>query len=1289
FAASYTQTGTASTTFNSTQDYSGAFSFTGTSLAVNNPLTAGGAVSILDAVDVTFGASAAVTAAGFTQAAGTGTTTFNGVQNYSGGFSLTGASLAVNNSLQTDTGAPNGDGAIVIGTAATPANFTVGASGHILPAPGTGGPMTVTGTTNNSGTIRAGAAAGTDPVTDTSTNWLTDSVSYAIVFDGDYAEDDTGLLTGNNTSTLIAFKGNVSFGNKPYPPSPAPPPMPDINNFGWLVFLGTADQTFTTTNNRILPNVLIYHSAGTGVILSGSVPQRGSHLIIRQGLLNLNGGDWLMDSSDEVPVAGSGFTGTTGTLSLNTGTRLRSGDNLTLNDGFIVSNGMVSGPAVLEAVKDITLESGAILFPLVPADPPRTNLTLEWTGTGTGAVIKAAVEVGNLTLADGSSEGTLTLDAPLKLAGTVNIGKNKTLDVSDGSHKITLQGSWIQSSTGLTDEPKNENDDGKFIARNGVVEFGVHPYSGTAKTFIIAGNTNFYALDCFQERSTLEFSVDPHVHTITHRLSVFPSDETDPKDPTYHHKPGTAAMIKINRHDWRLAGGGLALPLTPDVTGDDYIPPQEMHEPAGQFWNFDLISQGSLGLNYVIINYSYSKRKIPLPPPESTLDWRIDAAPYVDISSPGWSVSNPNYNLADPAAPQVGSYYNVNWFVGADFFYSFTEDSDGNGKIDRLRLQSAFEIVKDYVSGDEHYGHDPFEGFEIEVENEAGGKYEVTGFCRADMAPLNVAGNPNLLDNIYVLLKEQDYTDSGARLSWTIKNNLYLKDLSTKSILLGQIEGGFNSGLAWDTAPPRINYALTIPASGRKELYFQTSEPVDITKINDNTGLRVSFPDSSNSSTGFVSLNPSGDRANQFLIHLNSPYNAADLALNVPEFMLDGVQDLAEEAADLRLGELYSYHYPSPKYPETYEYRDYYFVRGHEPGGLPGDPPSGQVVVGIGGHNKMDGRRFGFPGVYVYGKGKHRVTDVLVSVPPQNKNDPRYFVWPIWARYTDPANPSAPPALGDEDFWGQQINDTGIIWDFTGAKTLEDRKTTIQVRVNDSLNTSSPPVLESGAKIPGNYHARPVDGNGYGHGNPGFLLPAVPGILPPPAGTPPGFINLTPDYYHFTKPALVSSSGRLFVFDLQDTDSGYESGSRLEFLLRLGDSPEDLFAARLAMEDLPPGAEIPEDWYQRVRPFSYGIRDVSIQRGGATILNNVINPNNGERTYIRYHLVKGGRVTVQVFTMDGNLVKILRRENRSAGEWIDSWDGTNNGGRTVARGMYFIRVVGPDIDEIRKVMVVK
>ena len=43
----------------------------------------------------------------------------------------------------------------------------------------------------------------------------------------------------------------------------------------------------------------------------------------------------------------------------------------------------------------------------------------------------------------------------------------------------------------------------------------------------------------------------------------------------------------------------------------------------------------------------------------------------------------------------------------------------------------------------------------------------------------------------------------------------------------------------------------------------------------------------------------------------------------------------------------------------------------------------------------------------------------------------------------------------------------------------------------------------------------------------------------------------------------------------------------------------------------------------------------------------------------------------------------------SAGEHVYTWDGRNRGNRVVARGVYFIRVVGPGVNETRKVLVTR
>jgi len=90
-----------------------------------------------------------------------------------------------------------------------------------------------------------------------------------------------------------------------------------------------------------------------------------------------------------------------------------------------------------------------------------------------------------------------------------------------------------------------------------------------------------------------------------------------------------------------------------------------------------------------------------------------------------------------------------------------------------------------------------------------------------------------------------------------------------------------------------------------------------------------------------------------------------------------------------------------------------------------------------------------------------------------------------------------------------------------------------------------------------------------------------------------------------------------------------------------------------------------------------------------TIMNNVIDPTKGERTRLNYVLADSGPVTVTVFTLAGDIVKVLQRGKQVPGDYTVNWDGRNLGGAAVARGMYFIRVVGPGIDEIRKVMVVK
>ena len=140
-------------------------------------------------------------------------------------------------------------------------------------------------------------------------------------------------------------------------------------------------------------------------------------------------------------------------------------------------------------------------------------------------------------------------------------------------------------------------------------------------------------------------------------------------------------------------------------------------------------------------------------------------------------------------------------------------------------------------------------------------------------------------------------------------------------------------------------------------------------------------------------------------------------------------------------------------------------------------------------------------------------------------------------------------------------------------------------------------------------------------------------------------------------------------------DPEIQSGAAVGFLMRLG----ELWVARGTVADDPTQFDL----------WRYGVQDLVRQRGGVTIANNVIDSNRGERTALNIDLAEAGQVTVLVFTLDGDMVVALHRGRLAAGSYTMTWNGTNGAGNPVARGMYFIRVVAPGIDEIRKVMVVR
>lgn len=183
-------------------------------------------------------------------------------------------------------------------------------------------------------------------------------------------------------------------------------------------------------------------------------------------------------------------------------------------------------------------------------------------------------------------------------------------------------------------------------------------------------------------------------------------------------------------------------------------------------------------------------------------------------------------------------------------------------------------------------------------------------------------------------------------------------------------------------------------------------------------------------------------------------------------------------------------------------------------------------------------------------------------------------------------------------------------------------------------------------------------------------------------------------------------NGILWNYTLKNEDYGFKSGDEIQFLFKLTDAagneilldndaddftggsanpshPVPLYALKMPLEKINAGD------FSFVDLWSFKIKTIKQQRGGVTILNNVINVNAREQAVLEVNVPEDGNLNVFVMTVDGNIVKRLNHGRVNSGTHYYRWNGTNNASKPVARGLYFVRVVGPGIDETRKVLCVK
>ncbi len=182
--------------------------------------------------------------------------------------------------------------------------------------------------------------------------------------------------------------------------------------------------------------------------------------------------------------------------------------------------------------------------------------------------------------------------------------------------------------------------------------------------------------------------------------------------------------------------------------------------------------------------------------------------------------------------------------------------------------------------------------------------------------------------------------------------------------------------------------------------------------------------------------------------------------------------------------------------------------------------------------------------------------------------------------------------------------------------------------------------------------------------------------LPSPA-TLPGLISQSDPTAETIPQDTVS--GALRDFSVPAADPNIAAGRVVEFILGVQIGPQTLYCMGVTDVNDP----------RTLRPYSFKIAEVPTQRGAVKILSNVMAPATGGKTTLTYTVTKPGPVTIQVFTMYGAIVAVLHSGADGAGDHSVTWDGRNAAGKVVARGIYFIRAVGPDFDEVRKVLLIR
>ena len=132
--------------------------------------------------------------------------------------------------------------------------------------------------------------------------------------------------------------------------------------------------------------------------------------------------------------------------------------------------------------------------------------------------------------------------------------------------------------------------------------------------------------------------------------------------------------------------------------------------------------------------------------------------------------------------------------------------------------------------------------------------------------------------------------------------------------------------------------------------------------------------------------------------------------------------------------------------------------------------------------------------------------------------------------------------------------------------------------------------------------------------------------------------------------------------------------------LRFQTSPEvEALEAYLQLSEV----ELVDETHRVTTPVHQGLLPQHYQ-----LSPNFPNPFNPQ-TAMRFTLPQSGQVSLKVFDLGGQVVRVLVAQNMSAGVHTITWDGRDNKGRQVASGTYFARLRSGSFSATRKMMLVR